>query len=290
MWNQVQIGEKYFVVETNLAKYLFDELSFKFQKFQATAVEVEGSSATGGISLRCRPGSLLAYSSMPLTRKVRLVYVSHIFPKKNDVSDSKCWTARKKTPKLNTVSCEHWLADFPIWWLHSLRSVRHRGLRFGAFQCGGGPRSKSRFHADLGRCELGFAEDPQCARCYGAPRAGGIGPWSQLCCCRRSYHVNSCHIHPEVRIRSFHWFQSLFLHFHLKTLKITSGTLHLISSHLNSSHLIWAHLISFHPFSDLSTAQPFSSHETSLNSSLVFCTSEGLRHRCICTEKSLQNT
>ena len=93
------------------------------------------------------------------------------------------------------------------------------------------------------------------------------------------------------------------LHF---TFHTSNSTLHLISSQLISSHLISSelfspHLSSFHLISSLlirqlssaclfsfhrSTAQPFSPHAASLNSSRLFRTSESLRHRCIYTERS----
>ena len=85
------------------------------------------------------------------------------------------------------------------------------------------------------------------------------------------------------------------------TLHTPHSTLHTCTSpHLNSSHLSSSHLMSCLPICQLSSSSPFSFHlstaqpshltEASLNSSRLFCTSESLRHRCIYTEGSLQNT
>ena len=68
----------------------------------------------------------------------------------------------------------------------------------------------------------------------------------------------------------------------------------LISSELFSSHFMSSHMPAKFFLAIFMSSERSSnlSHltEASLNSSRLFCTSESLRHRCIYTEESLQNT
>ena len=90
-----------------------------------------------------------------------------------------------------------------------------------------------------------------------------------------------------------------FLHTSHCTLHTLHSTLqtssHLISSELFSSHFMSSHMSAkfvLTLYFDFIGAQLNLSHLTkaSLDSSRLFCTSESLRHRCIYTEESLQNT
>ena len=88
------------------------------------------------------------------------------------------------------------------------------------------------------------------------------------------------------------------------TLRSSHPALHTSHLHFISTHLIRAFLISFHVFSYVSYSQVLLDYfhfiwaqlnlshltEASLNPSRLFCTLESLRHRCIYSEKSLQNT
>ena len=90
-----------------------------------------------------------------------------------------------------------------------------------------------------------------------------------------------------------------FLHTSHCTLHTLHSTLH-TSSHLISSELFSSHFMSSHMsaksvltlYFHFIWAQLNLSHltEASLDSPRLFCTSESLRHRCIYTEESLQNT
>ena len=108
------------------------------------------------------------------------------------------------------------------------------------------------------------------------------------CCCPRAWPARD----PGATQRQANTF--LTLHIALFTPHTPHFTLHLNSSHLSSSHLISCLPIcqlSFLGYFHVIWAQLNLSHLTqaSLNSSRLFCT-ESLRHRCIYTEESLQNT